>query len=158
MPQGSKEAISLTMLIPLLLPRPTQWTLDCQQAWLLLRTSPVPTFWLHFAAFNRYYITLHGATIFESLFTLLQNTSANNSYDQRCPPFKNPGLLMFDGEARMALEWSGVCAIARPLDIPLASEYEEVYLPSKTTNNVAEYTGLIRAIQQAKAMHIYKKY
>ncbi len=41
-----------------------------------------------------------------------------------------------------------------PRGIPLASEYEAVYLPTTTTNNVAEYTGLISALKLSKTMHL----
>ncbi|ETV79997.1 hypothetical protein H257_07190 [Aphanomyces astaci] len=65
-----------------------------------------------------------------------------------------PRFVLFDGAARMDTECGGSGAIAMSLHAPLLSEYDAHYLSTATTNNIAEYDGLVRALTLAATMRL----
>ncbi|ETV81031.1 hypothetical protein H257_05653 [Aphanomyces astaci] len=59
------------------------------------------------------------------------------------------GVVFFHGASRLdaACEESG--ALVMPRDYPILCDYDAHYIPTATTNNQAEYDGLLRSLQLA---------
>ncbi|RHY63605.1 hypothetical protein DYB38_013473, partial [Aphanomyces astaci] len=64
-------------------------------------------------------------------------------------PVRMDGVVFFDGASRLdaACEESG--ALVMPRDYPILCDYDAHYIPTATTNNQAEYDGLLRSLQLA---------
>ncbi|KAF0702624.1 hypothetical protein AaE_015815 [Aphanomyces astaci] len=64
-------------------------------------------------------------------------------------PVRMDGVVFFDGASRLdaACEESG--ALVMPRDYPILCDYVAHYIPTATTNNQAEYDGLLRSLQLA---------
>ncbi|ETV69577.1 hypothetical protein H257_14710 [Aphanomyces astaci] len=65
---------------------------------------------------------------------------------------RKDGVVFFDGAARMGEGCGGSGAVAMPPAEPLLCEYTAHYFPAPTTNNIAEYDGLIHGLQLAADM------
>ncbi|RHZ08383.1 hypothetical protein DYB37_005434 [Aphanomyces astaci] len=65
---------------------------------------------------------------------------------------RKKGVVFFNGAARMDEDSGGSGAVAMPPSEPLLCEYAAHYFPAPTTNNIAEYDGLIRGLQFAVHM------
>ncbi|RHY84462.1 hypothetical protein DYB26_004479 [Aphanomyces astaci] len=65
-------------------------------------------------------------------------------------PIPSRGLILFDGAARMETCCGGSGAIAMPHHAPLLAHF----LATATTNNIAEYDGLIRALTLTVSMRL----
>ncbi|RLO03714.1 hypothetical protein DYB28_011094 [Aphanomyces astaci] len=65
---------------------------------------------------------------------------------------REKGVVFFNGAARMDEGSGGSGAVAMPPAEPLLCEYAAHHFPAPTTNNIAEYDGLIRGLQFAAHM------
>ncbi|RHY15075.1 hypothetical protein DYB25_003072 [Aphanomyces astaci] len=60
------------------------------------------------------------------------------------------GMVFFDGAARLDPACGGSGALVLAREFPLLCDYDAHYLPMATTNNQAEYDGLVRGLTLAR--------
>ncbi|ETV79784.1 hypothetical protein H257_07006 [Aphanomyces astaci] len=65
-------------------------------------------------------------------------------------PLHMEGMVFFDGAARLDRACGGSGALVLAREFPLLCDYDAHYLPMATTNNQAEYDGLVRGLTLAR--------
>ncbi|RHY53625.1 hypothetical protein DYB34_003938 [Aphanomyces astaci] len=65
-------------------------------------------------------------------------------------PLRMEGMVFFDGAARLDPACGGSGALVLAREFPLLCDYDAHYLPMATTNNQAEYDGLVRGLTLAR--------
>ncbi|RHZ31594.1 hypothetical protein DYB26_011165, partial [Aphanomyces astaci] len=66
-------------------------------------------------------------------------------------PVRMDAVVFFDGAARLDPACGGSGALVMPREYPLLCDYDAHFIPTATTNNQAEYDGLLRSLQLAQS-------